>query len=86
MKRIILHENHLPKVLHEQLALQFPNGIDEEDLVWFQNSRGDMESAVELKSEDVTYLICISLAMREKLEDYEFDDLPKNSFSQSEEE
>lgn len=57
------------------LNQRFPNGIEEEDLIFFNTPKGKRESAVEIRTPEAVYLIKMSLRLKEQLEDYEIEDI-----------
>lgn len=75
MNRIIVNYDHLNKGLLKVLTETFPNGIDEEDLISFTTPKGERISAVELKTSEGIYLVKHCLKLRERMEDYEIEEI-----------
>lgn len=82
MKRILIEYSKLTKEILDLLIEKYPDGYDFSDIIKFQNSKGETISAVEVKSEDTSYLVKISNQLERTMEDY-IDD--EDSFYDSEE-
>ena len=60
MKRVIRNIATLDAALLSLMDDQFPNGIRKEDLMSFPTSGGKRIYGIELKTEEVTYLVRVS--------------------------
>ena len=76
MKRVIVDYNNLNKTILDLLVAKFPYGYEYDDIMTFQNSDGKTISTVEGRSMDTIYLVKISRALEEKMDDYMFNDTP----------
>jgi len=76
MKRVIVDYNNLNKIILDLLVSKYPYGYEYDDIITFQNSQGKTISAVEVRTIDTIYLVKISRALEEKMDDYMFNDTP----------
>lgn len=74
MKRVIVDYEKLNTDILDLLVEKYPDGYDYEDVISFQNSKNETIKAVEVKTEDTTYLVKISSKLEQTMEDYSEDD------------
>ena len=74
MKRIIVDYKNLNHALLSLLSEKFPDNYGEDDIVTFSNANGDLIEAIEIRTEDVIYLVKISKKMKEVVRDFKEDD------------
>ena len=70
MKRVIVDYSKLTNEVLDLLVEKFPDGYDYEDIITFQNAKNETVKAVEVKTEDIIYLVKIGLKLEQKMEDY----------------
>ena len=71
MKRVIVDFKKLNQELLEMLVEKFPNGYDDNDIITFRNASYELIEAVEVKTEDTTYLIKISKRLADTMEKFD---------------
>ena len=79
MKRIIVDYNKLNKEILDLLLEKFPDGYDDSDIISFRNSKGEQIEAVEIKTDDINYLVKIDMKLQQAIKDYEEDNFNDNS-------
>lgn len=70
MKRVI---KDFKAITDDVLALineQYPFGYEESQLVNFVNAKGESVKALEVKSDEITYLIKLGTSLNEHISDY----------------
>ncbi|MEL4455992.1 hypothetical protein [Lutimonas vermicola] len=71
MKRVIVDFKKLNQELLEMLVTKFPNGYDDTDIITFRNASYELIEAVEVKTDDTTYLIKISKRLADTMEKFD---------------
>lgn len=67
-KRVIVdYKNVTPDIL-ELFTDRYPYGYEDEDIIKFKNSKGELVSAVPFETKDTKYLVKISVEMDRKIE------------------
>jgi hypothetical protein len=74
MKRVIVDYSKLTSEVLDLLVEKFPYGYDSDDIVTFKNAKGETVKAVEVRTEDTTYLVKISVKLEKRMEDHVEDD------------
>jgi len=74
MKRVIVDYEKLNTDILDLLVEKYPDGYDYEDVISFQNSKNETIKAVEVRTEDTTYLVKISSKLEQTMEDYSEDE------------
>ncbi len=72
-KKLIKKYEQLPEDIIEQVKEKYPDGF-EDNLITFENSRGEIELALPFETDDIYYLIKMpknNTAEEEEEEDYE---------------
>lgn len=80
MKRIIVEYSKLTTNILDLLVEKYPDGYEYNDIISFQNSKGQTVKAVEVKTEDTIYLVKISTQLNQTMEDYSEDKESFNDF------
>ena len=70
MRRVIVEYSKLTKDILDLLVEKYPDGYDYEDIISFKNAIGETVKAVEVRTEDTTYLVKISSKLEQTMEDY----------------
>lgn len=83
MKRIIIDYKKLTPEILSMLVQKYPDGYDDRDVLVFKNSKNKTVEAVEVKTEDTTYLVKISTRLEDTMtkfdvEDFETDEMDMN--------
>ncbi|WP_299527027.1 hypothetical protein [uncultured Lutibacter sp.] len=74
MKRVIVDYAKLTSDILDLLVEKFPTGYGYKDIITFKNAKDETVRAVEVTTEDTTYLVKISLKLEETMEEYDSDD------------
>lgn len=71
MKRLLVDYKKLDHQLAAMLIESYPDGYGDEDIIAFTNSRGELVQAVELRTDDVLYLVKISKSLSNFISNFE---------------
>lgn len=74
MRRVIVDYKKLNQELLELLVTRFPDGYDDTDIITFRNANYELIEAVEVKTEDTTYLVKISKRLADTMEKFDVND------------
>lgn len=75
MKRVIVSLEKLTSEIFDLVSETYPHGYKNSDIITFPNAKGQFIRAVEVRTEDVVYLVKISaIEEREKELEDAFDD------------
>lgn len=74
MKRIIKDYKSIDSDLLVTINSLYPDGIGEEDLISFTNTKGETIRAIEIKTDDTIYLIKMSSQLEQKLEEFSIEE------------
>lgn len=79
-KRIIVDYKNINQELMGILADIYPNGYEdyEDDIITYQNAKGETVKAIPLETDDTKYLFKISTELKRKVEAY-IDDMEDDS-------
>ena len=71
MKRILVDYKKLDHQLAAMLIESYPDGYGDEDIIAFTNTKGELVQAVELRTDDVLYLVKISKSLSNFISSFE---------------
>ena len=71
MKRVIVEYAKLTNEILNLLVEKFPDGYDDSDIIRFKNAKNETIEAVEVKTEDTTYLVKVSLKLADRIENFD---------------
>lgn len=71
MKRVIVDFKKLTPEIFNLLVEKFPDGYGLRDVIRFTNNQGQYIEAVEVRTDDTTYLVKISDQLAYSMENYE---------------
>lgn len=74
MKRVIVDYAKLTTDILDLLVTKYPEGYDYDDIISFQNGKGETIKAVEVRTEDTIFLVKISTKLEQTMEDYSEDE------------
>lgn len=74
MKRIIKDYKNLTPEIFELIEAQYPNGYNDAQLMSFVNSKGEFIKAIEVKADEVIYLIKMDRQMDNYMSELEDED------------
>jgi len=75
MKRIIVDYTKLTNEILDLLVIKYPDGYNFKDIITFKNARDEYVKAVEVRTDEIIYLVKISSKLEEKMDDYQEDNL-----------
>lgn len=87
MKRVIVDYEKLTTDILDLLVKKYPDGYFYEDIISFQNAKGETIKAVEVKTQSTIYLVRISAQLDKTMEDYQEDEtsFEKNNYDEFDE-
>src|SRR5690554_7403088 len=74
MKRVIVDYAKLTNEILTLLVEKFPDGYDDTDIIRFKNAKNETVEAVEVRTEDTTYLVKVSTKLADRIENFDEDD------------
>jgi len=74
MKRVIVDYSKLTSEVLDLLVEKFPDGYHYDDIMTFQNAKGETVKAVEVRTDDTIYLVKIGLKLEQRMEDHSEDE------------
>lgn len=74
---IVDYKNITPEIL-ELFTERYPYGYEDEDIIKFKNSKGEMVRAVPFETADTKYLVKVSVQMDAKIDAFLDDDDDSN--------
>ena len=74
MKRVIVDFKKLTNEILSMLVEKYPDGYGDDDIISFRNANNEMVEAVEVRTEDTTYLVKVSTKLADTMENFEDDD------------
>lgn len=83
MKRIIVDYKKLTPEILSLLVEKYPDGYDDKHIIKFKNAKNESIEAVEVKTEDTTYLVKISTKLEVSMADFDVDDYEDDDFNES---
>ena len=83
MKRVIVDYKKLTPEIVSMLVQKYPDGYGDKDIITFKNSKGQAIEAVEVKTEDTTYLVKISTRLQNTMDDFDIDDFDSSELNEA---
>ncbi len=71
MKRILVDYKKLDHEVAALLIETYPDGYGDDDIISFKNAKGELIEAVELRTEDILYLVKISQSLSHFISTFE---------------
>ena len=75
MNRIIVDIKKLTPEIYTLLTEKFPDGYSDNDIIVFENHHNEIIEAVEVKTEDATYLVKVSCKLHYSMTNFSNDEL-----------
>ena len=75
MKRIIVDLKKLTPDIFKLLTQKFPDGYNDNDIITFENHHNEIIDAVEVKTEDVIYLVKVSCKLHYTMTNFSSDEM-----------
>jgi hypothetical protein len=70
MLRKIVDYSKLTDEVLDLLVQEFPDGYGDDDIIQFKNAKGETIKAVEVKTDEIIYLVKISVKLAQRMEDH----------------
>jgi hypothetical protein len=83
MKRIIVDYKKLTPEILSLLVEKYPDGYDDKHIIKFKNAKNESIEAVEVKTDDTTYLVKISTKLEVSMADFDEDDYEDDDFNEN---
>ena len=83
MKHVIVDYKKLTPEILSLLVEIYPDGYDDKHIITFKNAKNETIEAVEVRTEEVVYLVKISAKLEITMADYEGDDIPEDELNES---
>ncbi|THD67953.1 hypothetical protein E7Z59_09905 [Robertkochia marina] len=74
MRRVIVDFKKLTNEILSMLVEKYPDGYGDDDIISFRNANNEMVEAVEVRTEDTTYLVKVSTKLANTMENFDDDD------------
>jgi DNA-directed RNA polymerase subunit delta len=74
MKRVIVDYKKLTNEILSLLVEKYPDGYDAEDIIRFKNANNETIEALEVCTDEATYLVKVSTRLANTMENYDEDD------------
>jgi len=74
MRNVIVDYKKLTPDVLQLLVARYPDGYGDDDVITFKNHKNETIHAVEVKTEDVKYLVKISQKLEMQMEAFDVDD------------
>ena len=75
MNRIIVDLKKLTPEIFTLLTEKFPDGYNDNDIIVFENHHNEIIEAVEVKTDDTTYLVKVSSKLHYSMSNFTSDDM-----------
>lgn len=82
MKRIIVDYRKLTPEILGLLVEKFPDGYDDNNVITFRNAQNELVEAVEVRTEEIIYLVKISSRLETSMANFDEDDYEEADFSE----
>ena len=83
MKRVIVDYKKLTPEIVSMLVEKYPDGYGDKDIITFKNSKNQIVEAVEVKTEETTYLVKISTRLQNTMDDFDMDDYDESDLNEA---
>lgn len=74
MKRAIVDYKKLTPEILDLLIAKYPDGYNDKDIISFRNAKNELIEAVEVRTDEVIYLVKVSSKLVSHMEQYMDDD------------
>ena len=82
MRRIIVDFKKLTPEILSLLVEKYPDGYDDDHIITFRNAKNELVEAVEVKTDDTTYLVKVSSRLEVSMANFDEDDYEEEEFSE----
>lgn len=81
MNRVIVDFKKLTPEILGLLVDKYPDGYESSDIIRFKNAKNETIEAVEVKTDDTTYLVKISASLEVTMSNYDEDDYDDDDYN-----
>lgn len=74
MKRVIVDYKKLTNEILSILVEKYPDGYGDDDVIRFKNAKNETVEALEVRTDDVIYLVKVSTRLADTMENFDEDD------------
>ncbi len=74
LKRVIVDFKKLNSSILDLLVTKYPDGYNDDDIITFRNAQNEIVECVEVKTEDILYLVKVSKRLVAAMEDFDETD------------
>lgn len=82
MKRVIVDYKKLTPEILGMLVEKYPHGYDDGHIITFKNAKNETVEAVEVRTEDVVYLVKISTRLENTMARFDVTDYEDDEFNE----
>lgn len=82
MKRIIVDYKKLTPEILGLLVEKYPDGYDDINVITFRNAKNELIEAIEVRTEDIIYLVKISSRLETSMANFDEDDYDEADFAE----
>ena len=83
MKRVIVDYKKLTPEIVSMLVQKYPDGYGDKDIITYKNSKNQTIEAVEVKTDETTYLVKISTRLQNTMDDFDIDDYDESDLNEA---
>lgn len=73
MKRVIVDYKKLTNEILSILVEKYPDGYGDDDVIRFKNAKNETVEALEVRTDDVIYLVKVSTRLADTMENFDDD-------------
>lgn len=81
MKRVIVDYKKLTNEILAMLVEKYPDGYGDDDIISFKNAKNETVEALEIRTEEVVYLVKVSTRLADTMENFDEDDYDEDTAS-----
>ena len=74
MKRIIVDYTKLNREILNLIVEEYPDGYDYDDIISFKNAKNETVDALEIRTDEIIYLVKVGVRLTEAIENHIEDD------------
>jgi hypothetical protein len=82
MKRVIVDFKKLTPEILSLLVEKYPYGYDDDDIITFKNTKGELIEAVEVRNDSDIYLVKVSAKLVNTMANFDEDDYDADDFNE----
>jgi len=82
MKRVIVDFKKLTPEILSLLVEKYPYGYDDDDIITFKNTKGELIEAVEVRNDSDIYLVKVSAKLVNSMANFDEDDYDADDFNE----